>query len=94
MSMKGYINDSCGLVALSNKHTAAVIVIVSVGGALGVRHVQVLMLFLAMLLSFAMRVNMSMAIVAMTDTTNENVCTHILLSKSVSLVPLTVRVGQ
>ncbi|XP_063624605.1 putative inorganic phosphate cotransporter isoform X1 [Cydia splendana] len=40
--------------------------------ALGIRHVQCVMLFFAMLLAFAMRVNMSMAIVAMTDSTAEN----------------------
>ncbi|CAH0398537.1 unnamed protein product [Chilo suppressalis] len=39
---------------------------------LGVRHLQALMLFLAMVLAFGMRVNMSMAIVAMTDPDNEN----------------------
>lgn len=39
---------------------------------MGIRHVQVVMLFLAMVLTFSMRVNMSMAIVAMTDSTNEN----------------------
>ncbi|XP_047991088.1 putative inorganic phosphate cotransporter isoform X2 [Leguminivora glycinivorella] len=40
--------------------------------ALGIRHVQCVMLFFAMLLAFGMRVNMSMAIVAMTDSTMEN----------------------
>ncbi|CAB3261005.1 unnamed protein product [Arctia plantaginis] len=34
---------------------------------LGIRHVQVVLLFFGMLLAFAMRVNISMAIVAMTD---------------------------
>lgn len=40
---------------------------------LGIRHIQVALLFLAMLFAYSMRVNMSMAIVAMTDTNNENV---------------------
>ncbi|CAH0398529.1 unnamed protein product [Chilo suppressalis] len=39
---------------------------------LGVRHLQALMLFLAMVFAFGMRVNMSMAIVAMTDPDDEN----------------------
>ncbi|XP_013197243.2 putative inorganic phosphate cotransporter [Amyelois transitella] len=39
---------------------------------LGVRHLQALMLFLAMLISYSMRVNMSMAIVSMTDDNSEN----------------------
>ncbi|KAL0883524.1 hypothetical protein ABMA27_016889 [Loxostege sticticalis] len=39
---------------------------------LGVRHVQAFLLFLAMLLAFGMRVNMSMAIVSMTDSDDEN----------------------
>ncbi|CAH2048167.1 unnamed protein product, partial [Iphiclides podalirius] len=39
---------------------------------LGVRHVQSGMLFLALVLAFAMRVNMSMAVVAMTDRNNED----------------------
>ncbi|XP_063383577.1 putative inorganic phosphate cotransporter [Cydia fagiglandana] len=39
---------------------------------LGIRHVQCVMLFFAMLLAFGMRVNMSMAIVAMTDSSVEN----------------------
>lgn len=43
------------------------------GALLGVRHLQVVMLFFAMTLNFAMRVNMSMAIVAMTDKNDENV---------------------
>ncbi|KAL4708201.1 hypothetical protein ACJJTC_005343 [Scirpophaga incertulas] len=38
----------------------------------GVRHAQALLLFLAMVLAFGMRVNMSMAIVAMTDSSQEN----------------------
>ncbi|XP_063536214.1 putative inorganic phosphate cotransporter [Cydia strobilella] len=38
----------------------------------GIRHVQCVMLFFAMLLAFGMRVNMSMAIVAMTDSSMEN----------------------
>ncbi|XP_041979294.1 putative inorganic phosphate cotransporter isoform X1 [Aricia agestis] len=38
---------------------------------LGVRHAQTLLLFLAMLLAFTMRVNMSMAIVDMTDENND-----------------------
>jgi hypothetical protein len=42
---------------------------------LGVRHLQTLMLFLAMVLAFGMRVNMSIAIVDMTDPDNENVST-------------------
>ncbi|XP_063384120.1 putative inorganic phosphate cotransporter isoform X5 [Cydia fagiglandana] len=40
--------------------------------ALGIRHVQCVMLFFAMLLAYGMRVNMSMAIVAMTDSSTEN----------------------
>ncbi|XP_045772829.1 putative inorganic phosphate cotransporter isoform X1 [Maniola jurtina] len=43
------------------------VVIKKPSSVLGVRHVQVFMLFLALVLAFAMRVNMSMAIVAMTD---------------------------
>ncbi|XP_047533121.1 putative inorganic phosphate cotransporter [Vanessa atalanta] len=39
---------------------------------LGVRHLQAVLLFFAMLIAFSMRVNISMAIVAMTDTTQEN----------------------
>lgn len=39
---------------------------------LGVRHLQILMLFFAMVLAFSMRVNMSMAIVAMTDKDDAN----------------------
>lgn len=39
---------------------------------LGVRHLQALLLFFAMLLAFSMRVNMSIAIVAMTDSSNED----------------------
>ncbi|KOB67817.1 Sodium-dependent phosphate transporter [Operophtera brumata] len=39
---------------------------------LGIRHLQSAMLFLAMLLAYGMRVNMSMAIVAMTDSESEN----------------------
>ncbi|XP_046966281.1 putative inorganic phosphate cotransporter [Vanessa cardui] len=39
---------------------------------LGVRHLQAVLLFFAMLIAFSMRVNVSMAIVAMTDTTQEN----------------------
>ncbi|KAI5639148.1 major facilitator superfamily domain-containing protein [Phthorimaea operculella] len=38
---------------------------------LGIRHLQTLLLFLGMLLAFMMRVNMSMAIVAMTDSRTE-----------------------
>ncbi|XP_063536013.1 putative inorganic phosphate cotransporter [Cydia strobilella] len=40
--------------------------------ALGIRHVQCVMLFFAILLAYGMRVNMSMAIVAMTDSSMEN----------------------
>ncbi|CAH1638002.1 unnamed protein product [Spodoptera littoralis] len=40
------------------------------GPVLGVRHVQVVMLFFAMVICFTMRVNISMAIVAMTDTSS------------------------
>ncbi|CAB3261000.1 unnamed protein product [Arctia plantaginis] len=39
---------------------------------LGIRHVQIVLLFLAMLFAFSMRVNMSMAIVVMTDERNDN----------------------
>ncbi|XP_063364079.1 putative inorganic phosphate cotransporter isoform X1 [Cydia amplana] len=39
---------------------------------LGVRHGQTALLFLAMLLAYTMRVNMSIAIVSMTDENNEN----------------------
>ncbi|KAL4720024.1 hypothetical protein ACJJTC_008708 [Scirpophaga incertulas] len=38
----------------------------------GLRHVQVFFLFFAMMLSYMFRVNMSMAIVAMTDSSDEN----------------------
>ncbi|XP_028173317.1 putative inorganic phosphate cotransporter [Ostrinia furnacalis] len=40
---------------------------------LGIRHVQTLLLFFAMFLAFTMRVNMSIAIVAMTTKTSDNV---------------------
>ncbi|KAG7308945.1 hypothetical protein JYU34_006217 [Plutella xylostella] len=39
---------------------------------LGVRHAQVLLLFLAMLLAHSMRTNLSLAIVAMTDPSSED----------------------
>ncbi|KAL4705197.1 hypothetical protein ACJJTC_013997 [Scirpophaga incertulas] len=39
---------------------------------LGVRHLQALMLFLGMVFAFGMRVNISIALVAMTDPSNEN----------------------
>ncbi|KOB65894.1 Sodium-dependent phosphate transporter, partial [Operophtera brumata] len=39
---------------------------------LGIRHLQTAMLFLAMLLAYGMRVNISMAVVAMTDKDNDN----------------------
>ncbi|XP_052747726.1 putative inorganic phosphate cotransporter isoform X2 [Galleria mellonella] len=39
---------------------------------LGIRHLQVIMMFLALLLAFSMRVNLSMGIVAMTDPDGEN----------------------
>ncbi|XP_068633480.1 putative inorganic phosphate cotransporter [Battus philenor] len=39
---------------------------------LGIRHVQCVMLFFALVFAFAMRVNMSMAVVAMTDSTKED----------------------
>lgn len=39
----------------------------------GVRHIQAVMLFFALVLAYGMRVNMSMAIVAMTDSNNEDV---------------------
>lgn len=38
----------------------------------GVRHVQAILLFLGMMIAFSMRVNMSMAIVDMTDENNNN----------------------
>ncbi|XP_052747652.1 putative inorganic phosphate cotransporter isoform X2 [Galleria mellonella] len=38
----------------------------------GARHVQVLMLFLAMMIAYGMRVNMTSAVIAMTNTTNDN----------------------
>ncbi|KAI8436394.1 hypothetical protein MSG28_009999 [Choristoneura fumiferana] len=44
---------------------------------LGVRHAQTLLLFLAMLLAFTMRVNMSMAIVSMTDKNSEDAQTSL-----------------
>lgn len=40
---------------------------------LGVRHIQAVMLFLCLVLAYGMRVNMSLAIVAMTDSDNEHV---------------------
>lgn len=40
---------------------------------LGTRHVQAVLLFFALVLAYGMRVNMSMAIVDMTDKDNENV---------------------
>ncbi|XP_045447866.1 putative inorganic phosphate cotransporter [Melitaea cinxia] len=43
-----------------------------VGSVIGIRHLQALLLFFAMLIAFSMRVNMSIAIVAMTDNTQEN----------------------
>ncbi|KAM3956042.1 putative inorganic phosphate cotransporter [Aphomia sociella] len=39
---------------------------------LGIRHLQVVMLFFALLLAYSMRANMSMAIVAMTDINSED----------------------
>ncbi|XP_041979293.1 putative inorganic phosphate cotransporter isoform X2 [Aricia agestis] len=42
------------------------------GSSWGVRHVQTFLLFLALVLAFSMRVNMSLAIVAMTDTFSDN----------------------
>ncbi|KAJ8731672.1 hypothetical protein PYW07_004836 [Mythimna separata] len=44
---------------------------VSKGPMLGIRHLQVIMLFFAMVICYTMRVNISMAIVAMTDKDNE-----------------------
>lgn len=43
----------------------------SKGPMLGIRHLQAVMLFFAMVICFSMRVNMSMAIVAMTDKSTE-----------------------
>lgn len=40
---------------------------------LGIRHLQTALLFIAMVLIYGMRVNISMAIVAMTDRDDENV---------------------
>lgn len=40
---------------------------VSAGGMFGVRHLQAFLLFLGLTLAYAMRVNLSVAIVAMTD---------------------------
>ncbi|CAH2096620.1 unnamed protein product [Euphydryas editha] len=42
------------------------------GSFFGVRHLQCFLLFLAMVIAYCMRVNMSMAIVAMTDSSQEN----------------------
>ncbi|XP_073956620.1 putative inorganic phosphate cotransporter isoform X1 [Choristoneura fumiferana] len=39
---------------------------------IGIRHVQCVLLFFALLLGFSMRVNISMAIVAMTDSSSDN----------------------
>ncbi|XP_032517569.2 putative inorganic phosphate cotransporter [Danaus plexippus] len=52
---------------------------------LGIRHLQALMLFLALLLAFAMRVNISMAIVAMTDKETENAFDWSIQTQSVIL---------
>lgn len=40
---------------------------ISAGGIFGVRHFQAFLLFLGLTLAYAMRVNLSVAIVAMTD---------------------------
>lgn len=45
------------------------------GNFLGIRHVQAVMLFFALVLAYGMRVNMSIAIVAMTDKDAVNVST-------------------
>ncbi|XP_075978185.1 putative inorganic phosphate cotransporter isoform X2 [Anticarsia gemmatalis] len=52
---------------------------------LGIRHFQVVMLFFAMVLAFSMRVNMSMAIVAMTDKDSENTFDWSMQTQSVIL---------
>ncbi|KAJ8721789.1 hypothetical protein PYW08_004191 [Mythimna loreyi] len=41
------------------------------GPMLGIRHLQVIMLFLAMVICYTMRINISMAIVVMTDKATE-----------------------
>lgn len=45
----------------------------NISEGLGVRHAQTFLLFLAMFLAFSMRVNMSMAIVDMTNSDNDEV---------------------
>ncbi|XP_021195146.2 putative inorganic phosphate cotransporter [Helicoverpa armigera] len=57
----------------------------SKGPTVGVRHLQVLMLFLAMVIVFTMRVNMSMAIVAMTDKDSEGAFDWSMQTQSVIL---------
>ncbi|KAG6449210.1 hypothetical protein O3G_MSEX005914 [Manduca sexta] len=52
---------------------------------LGIRHLQTLMLFIAMVLVYGMRVNISMAIVAMTDKSNENAFDWSMQTQSVIL---------
>ncbi|KAI5639150.1 major facilitator superfamily domain-containing protein [Phthorimaea operculella] len=51
----------------------------------GLRHAQVLLLFLAMVLAFAMRVNMSVAIVAMTDDNRDDTFNWSIQKQSVIL---------
>lgn len=52
---------------------------------LGIRHLQTAMLFLAMVLAYGMRVNISMAIVAMTDKDNEDSFNWSMQTQSVIL---------
>ncbi|XP_049873024.1 putative inorganic phosphate cotransporter [Pectinophora gossypiella] len=51
----------------------------------GLRHVQTLLLFLAMMLAFAMRANISVAIVAMTDDTKDDTFDWSMQTQSVIL---------
>lgn len=44
-----------------------IIVLYFAAGAFGVRHVQAFLVFLGLTLAYALRVNLSVAIVAMTD---------------------------
>ncbi|XP_047990436.1 putative inorganic phosphate cotransporter [Leguminivora glycinivorella] len=53
--------------------------------AFGIRHLQAVMMFFAMVIGYAMRVNMSMAIVAMTDDSSENTFDWSMQTQSVVL---------
>lgn len=58
-------------------------IFITAGGVFGVRHLQTFLLFLGLTLAYAMRVNLSVAIVAITDKHAANaafeVCLYFLL---------------